>query len=631
MAIAGEIQYKVSVDTTGLKTGLSKAEEMTSKFKGTMSGLLTGSAKLFGKTLVAGIASATTALAGLSVSAVKSYADMEQLEGGVNKIFGEEAAKAVIKNAEEAYRVAGVSANKYMEQATSFSASLISSLSGDTQKAASITDMAIRDMADNMNTFGSSMESIQNAYQGFAKQNYTMLDNLKLGYGGTKQEMERLLADAEKLTGVHYDINNLADVYSAIHAIQEELHIADTTANEAATTIAGSAMQMKAAWENAIAGIADENANFEQLLDNLIESITGFSKQIAPRIVVAVKGAVKLVGELVPELAKMIPSLLKELVPAVVQAAQDLLLAVVNALPDILNVLLDSIPMLVEAIYKILDGVMQALPTILMALVDIVIAIAEALVQPSNLQILLDASIQLLFAIVNAIPDIINALADALPELISSIIAFLTDPNTILKLTEASVVLFLALVGAIPQIMDALFKAFGKLFSDLWDKLTKVFTEFAGNFGQRIAGTFKNAINNVLAYIENFINAPINTLNGFIDTINKVFGSVGVNLGKVGNVRLGRMATGGIVQSARGGQLILAGEGGEDEWVVPESKMASMIEKLTNNGANTLGGGITINVYGTFATSEQEQRNVAEQIYEKLQEINKSRMGAYLQ
>ena len=195
-------------------------------------------------------------------------------------------------------------------------------------------------------------------------------------------------------------------------------------------------------------------------------------------------------------------------------------------------------------------------------------------------------------------------------------------------LVMASVQLFMALVMAIPQILGALFNAFGKLFGDLWAKLQQMFADFAGKFGDKIASVFKGAINKVLEFIENFINAPISIINGFVDTINSAFGSVGVNIGKIGRVNLGRMATGGIVPSTNGGQLILAGEGGQDEWVVPESKMASMIQKINEQGGT--GGGITINIQGVFATSDQEQRAVAEQIYDKLQEINKTRMGVYL-
>ena len=224
------------------------------------------------------------AITKISKSALDAYANYEQLVGGVDKLFGK-SSSTIIKNANKAYKTAGVSANKYMEQATSFSASLISSLNGDTQKAAKITDMAIRDMSDNVNVFGSNMEDIQRAYQGFAKQNYTMLDNLKLGYGGTKTEMERLLKDAEKISGVKYDISNLSDVYEAIHVIQKEMNITGTTAKEAADTIEGSVNTMKSAWENWLTAIGSgSEKDIQKTTKALTKSISNVGKNALPVI-----------------------------------------------------------------------------------------------------------------------------------------------------------------------------------------------------------------------------------------------------------------------------------------------------------------------------------------------------------
>ena len=191
----------------------------------------------------------TAAIGKVVQEAFTEGAALEQSLGGVETLFKEHA-DIVKKNAEEAYRTAGLSANEYMENVTSFSASLLSSLSGDTKEAAKVADMAMVDMSDNANKFGTDMTAIQNAYQGFAKENYTMLDNLKLGYGGTKSEMERLLADAEKFSGVRYDISNLNDVYEAIHVIQDNLGVTGTTAKEASSTFSGSFASMKAAAKN---------------------------------------------------------------------------------------------------------------------------------------------------------------------------------------------------------------------------------------------------------------------------------------------------------------------------------------------------------------------------------------------
>lgn len=624
MSIAGEIQYKVVVDTKSLKSGLDTAEKETKSFADKAGNAIVGITKAVGKAVLAATAATTVAIGGLTKKAVEGYADFEQLSGGVEKLFGD-ASETIMKNASQAFKTAGISANEYMEQATSFSASLIQSLGGDTEKAAQITDMAIQDMADNMNVFGSDMESIQHAYQGFAKQNYTMLDNLKLGYGGTKTEMERLLADATKLTGVKYSIDNLSDVYEAIHAIQVETNIAGTTTKEAASTISGSIGMMKASWQNLTTALAT-GTGFEEQLTAFMESVKSVGKNILPVVKTALKGVIELIKGLLPEVIAIIPSLIQDLLPVVIESVQVLFQSLVDALPSIIDVLIGAIPQLVQALLTIMDGILQALPQILMGVMTIILAIAKELYKPESLTMILNAGIQLLLALVKAIPQIIQSLSEALPEIITSIINFLTDPNTIKLVLQAGVELFMALVQAVPQILGALFGAFASLFSTLWEKLKGIFTAFTAKFGEAISGIFKGAINAVLGFIEGALNAPIKAINGFIDIINKI---PNVNIGKLSLLQLPRLATGGIVPSTNGGQLILAGEGGQDEWVIPESKMADMVEKL-NERSNGTGGGVTINIQGVFATSESEQRRVAEQIYQKLNEINKSRMGAYI-
>ncbi|HGI4919389.1 TPA: hypothetical protein ACJS0S_001040 [Streptococcus agalactiae] len=217
----------------------------------------------------------TTPVVGAVGYAVKAYADLEQAVGGVETLF-KSSSKEVISNAEKAYKTAGISSVKYMEQVTSFSASLLQGLGGDTAKAAKVADKAIIDMSDNANKMGTSIELIQNAYQGFAKGNFTMLDNLKLGFGGTKEEMQRLLEEAEKVTGIKYDINNLSDIIEAIHVIQTELGITGTTAKEAESTISGSFNQMLSSLNNLSAGLGDKNADIKKLMNELEQSTRTF-------------------------------------------------------------------------------------------------------------------------------------------------------------------------------------------------------------------------------------------------------------------------------------------------------------------------------------------------------------------
>lgn len=658
MAIAGQIEYKVTVDTSGLKSGLDDAKKEAKTFSSTLADVGKTGAKALGTALKAGAIASTGAIVGLVKTATQGYAEFEQLYGGVETLFGAKGAQnveeyaqmtgksvdsvrgefnklmdaqnLVIENADKAYKTAGLSMNEYLSQATSFSASLLQSLNGDTVKTAKVTDMAIIDMADNANKMGTSIESIQNAYQGFAKQNYTMLDNLKLGYGGTKTEMERLLTDATKISGIKYDINNLNDVFEAIHVIQGELGITGTTAKEASETISGSLGMMKSAWSNLVSGLGDTSADFDSLLENFIDSVATLGKNILPVVKIALKGVVRLIKELTPQIIAMLPPLFAELLPAVIEATTGLISALVQNFPAMLQVLVDSLPMFIDAVMQIVNGIVAYLPQLIVVLSQLIVGIVNALIQPTNLQLILKAGLTLLIELVKAIPQIIQNFAQAIPTLIDSIVEFLTSPESIKMVITAGIELFMALVKAVPQILGALFKAFGDLFGKLWDRLKTLFTEFAGKFGNAIGSVFKGAINGVLAFIENFINAPIDIINGFVDTINSAFGAVGVNIGKIGRVSLGRMASGGIVPSTAGGRLILAGEGGQDEWVVPESKMASMIEQINERTNSGVGGGVTINVFGTFATSEAEQRRVAEQIYDKLQEINKARMGAYL-
>ena len=265
-----ELFIKIGVDDEASKKVASIAEKLGS-------GLKTAAA-----VGTAAVAAASTAAATFAAGAVKQFAEYEQLVGGVETLFGEETAKKVVANADKAFKTAGLSANEYMSTITSFSASLLSSLGNDTEQATKYADRAIIDMADNANKMGTSIEMIQNAYQGFAKQNYTMLDNLKLGYGGTKTEMERLLKDAEKISGMDFDISSFADVTEAIHIIQESMGIAGATALEAENTIEGSLNSMKSAWTNLVTGLANENTNVEILLNEFLLSVGTFAENVIP-------------------------------------------------------------------------------------------------------------------------------------------------------------------------------------------------------------------------------------------------------------------------------------------------------------------------------------------------------------
>lgn len=317
-------------------------------------------AVVVGKVVAAGVAAGATAIGALAKQSLDAYADYEQLVGGVETLFKDASGK-LMEYANIAYQTAGLSANEYMETVTSFSASLIQSLNGDTAKAAEVANQAIIDMSDNANKMGTSMESIQNAYQGFAKQNYTMLDNLKLGYGGTKEEMARLLRDAQAISGIEYDISSYADVVEAIHVIQNEMGITGTTAKEASATISGSVSAMKSSWKNLITGMADDNQNLDALIDNFVESAGTAVENIMPRIEKILGGIGSMVTKLAPIIASKLPQVLTSLLPGLISGATSLIKGLVSVLPQLLKILIEQVPFIVTEIAQALIDVFPVL------------------------------------------------------------------------------------------------------------------------------------------------------------------------------------------------------------------------------------------------------------------------------
>lgn len=324
---------KLSLNTDDYEKGVEKAKGGASSLMDVFSGTLLGNVVSDGlRTVANGITEIGRTAANMAVSIGKasldSYADYEQLVGGVETLYKDSAA-TVEKYAQTAYKNVGLSANDYMDTATSFAASLVSSLGGDTEKAAEMSNMAISDMADNWNKMGSSVQSVQDAYRGFSKQNFTMLDNLKLGYGGTKTEMERLLADADALNakqGIYtkYSIDSYSDIVQAIHVVQTEMGITGTTAEEAATTIQGSTASMKSAWENLLTGIADPEQDFQALMDNFVDSVITAGNNIIPRIKEIVPTLIDGLSELVTQLAPYVSGVIMELEPTVEEGLQAL-------------------------------------------------------------------------------------------------------------------------------------------------------------------------------------------------------------------------------------------------------------------------------------------------------------------
>lgn len=437
------------------------------------------------KASAAAVGAASAGVAALGTACINAYADYEQLAGGVETLF-KDSAETIHSFADNAYKTAGLSANEYMETVTSFSASLLQSLDGDTEKAAAAADLAITDMADNANKMGTAMESIQDAYQGFAKQNYTMLDNLKLGYGGTKEEMQRLLADAEKLSGVKYDLSSYADIVEAIHVIQTEMGITGTTAKEASTIIQGSVASMKAAWANLMVGMADDTQNFDMLLSNFIESIGTVADNLLPRIGIVIEGMGKLVAGLAPEIASALPTLTNELLPNLVELGVQSISALVQGIQEngdslaagalsIVGTLAEGIaellPMVADTaaslVVSLADGLTESLPDIIPIAIETISTLVENLTENANT--IIDAGIQIILALGEGLIAALPQLIETVPQIVINIANVINDnapklvDTALYLITRLAVGLVQAiptLVANIPKIIEAIVAAF---------------------------------------------------------------------------------------------------------------------------------------------------------------------------
>lgn len=474
-----DLVARIGLDTREYEDGLSEASKNGKSFAAKLKNGLGTAAKVGG----AAIAATATAVAALTKSAVEAYAEYEQLVGGVETLF-KDSADQVQMYAANAYKTAGMSANEYMETVTSFSASLLQSLDGDTAAAAEYADRAITDMADNANKMGTDIESIQNAYQGFAKQNYTMLDNLKLGYGGTKEEMERLLADAEKISGIKYDISSYADITEAIHVVQTEMGITGTTAEEAATTIQGSLSMMKGAWANLLTGLADENADFDALMNNFVDSVVTVGKNLMPRIEKTIQGIAKLVSSASKTIIPLaIKTLMNEL-PNVVRAGADVLIALINGIVDNIDLIVDSA-------------------------LEIITILTDTLLTEEMIFKLVDAGIKLVIGIASGLAQAAPKLAAKIPDLIVTIVeAFASNLPDIVECGKNIVKGIWEGIKAMGTwLWDKVSGFFGDLIDDVEDYLgihspSRVFAGIGGNMAKGIGKGFTDEISDVEEVME---------------------------------------------------------------------------------------------------------------------------------
>ena len=459
---------------------------------------------------ISGVQRLGSAVVNIGKQAIEAYSAFEQAKGGIDTLFGNgdltieeyaekmgksvdqvrdkynqltDAQNTMLAYANNAFQTAQMSANDYMQTATSFSASLIESVGGDTRKAADYANRAIIDMSDNASKMGTNMQDIQNAYQGFAKGNYTMLDNLKLGFGGTTEEAKRLIQEASKMTeeqkkvGVTVDANSMSfgNLVNAISVMQTHLGIAGTTAKEAAGTIEGSMNMVKASWQNLLTGMSSSEADMNTLIGNLVTSVDAFSKNIMPRIAPLINGMVQTAVALLPQAVNMITSQLLPLitaqVPNIISGIQQVLQAVIAALPQLMQALTAALPQIVQALLTLLpqlidagmqmltsliQGITEALPTLIGMLPTIVQQVVSVVL--ANLPLIIQAGVQLLIALVNGIVEALPQLIQMLPQIVMQITDVLL--NNLPLIIEAGIQILIALIEgltqAIPQLIAML-------------------------------------------------------------------------------------------------------------------------------------------------------------------------------
>lgn len=453
----GEAYLQIKPSTEGMGKDIERAMGDA----GESGGATFGSAFASGigavaKGVTAAVGAAATGAAAVTKEAVSSYANYQQLIGGMETLY-EDLSVDIEENANRAFATAGLSANEYMETALTFAASLNNSLmesEGNISRSADVTDQIIVDMADNVNKMGTSMESIQNAYRGFARGNFTMLDNLALGFAGSKEGMQDLLDKAQEISGIEYNIDSFADIADAIHVVQEDMGITGTTAQEASGTISGSVASIGAAWKNLVAGMANPDADLGVLIDQFVNTGVTALNNLMPTILNALSGLGSLVTQITPVLVQMIPNLVATLVPPLIDAAIQLVNALIQALPDILALIVDQIPVLfnliVETILSMLpmiielglqlilalsQGLIDSLPTLIPAIVDVMLTIVDKLTDPDTLVMLVDAALQLILSLA-------EGLIRALPKLIAK------APEIVLNLVKA-------IILAAPKILEA--------------------------------------------------------------------------------------------------------------------------------------------------------------------------------
>ena len=596
-------------DEAGSKTG--------NAFLSACGSVLAAGAKVVASATLAATSALAAGVVAIGKAALTSYADYEQLSGGVETLFGTggktlkeyadsmgatvdevrdkyfqlaDAENQVMENANNAFKTSGLSANEYMETVTSFSASLLQSLDGDTQAAAAAADMAIQDMSDNANKMGTDMSMIQSAYQGFAKQNYTMLDNLKLGYGGTRSEMERLLADATAISGIEYDISNLSDVYEAIHVIQTEMGITGTTAEEAMFTISGSANATKAAWNNVLTAIAG-GGDLDKAIDDLVESVFGGSSgggllnNILPRVDTIINGIGNFLVKSAPILADKVPGILGNIANMLTSSLPVLFTSFNSAFNTVLQTLITMLPTLlpvvVQGLMLIGSTILSNLPLLITTMMDLITQLVVYLSEADVAAQLTQGALNIILALANGLITNLPVLLPAIVDIISEIVVTLTEPENVLALVDAALILIgaivMALVNTLPEIVELfvglldnlsdlflagvdwvadvlcpmvvnwwnttvkpwfsnLFTKIGQWFTNVWNTISTWFSnlikkvaEWYLNIYNKCTSTFTNIKNSITSFFSNAIQTVLNGINNIKNNVTNWFNNLKTN------------------------------------------------------------------------------------------------------
>lgn len=488
-----DLMATISLDSSAYEQGLEAANNNAKTFGKKIGDALS----TIGRVSTVAIGAAATGVTAITKSAVESYADYEQLAGGIETLFGK-AASRVIADADAAFKTAGVSVNEYMETSIQSAAALINSLGGNQAEAARLMNVSITDMADNVNKMGTSMEAVQNAYRGFSRGNFTMLDNLALGFAGTKEGMEELLATARDISGVEYDISSYSDIVKAINVVQTKMGITGTTAKEAASTVSGSAGAMRSAWRNLVTGLASDEANMDSLVGDFVESLETMIGNIVPIVERVLRSLGPAIQKATPMLVETLAGLLTSALPAIVGVAGELVTSLSQAFAD--NA----------------EAIAEAASTLL-------ILLGEGIIQ--NLPLLLETGLNIIMMIGQSISDNLPVIIDAITQAINEIAVILSDPETLsaLLLTTLTILqtIGMSIIDNLPVLIDTVMQVINNIINFMVENLP-LFVDMAMQMMMALANGLIEALPNLLAQIpiiiDNLTQSILNLLPQIVET-----------------------------------------------------------------------------------------------------------------